>query len=266
MGVPWIPAIAVATLTLRLLAIPAYISMRGFVARSHNSQPEQVGVQAAARKATTQIEKQKRMLEYMTYMRNHNINPLKALLYQLPIGLTFISFFSALRGMTQAKVPSLVEGGVSWFTDLTVSDPYFILPTLSCVSLFLLFRFGGAASEVGPMAEMPYMRKILLYSPFVMLPFLLPQPSVMFIFWITSNIFSFTLLQLFKQPGVERYFGIPEKVRHPQAVMEEMQDMMNPIRMRNKVLREQRAAEDAKIKVKKHLEEMRKFSQDSKKR
>uniref|UniRef100_H2YKL0 Uncharacterized protein n=1 Tax=Ciona savignyi TaxID=51511 RepID=H2YKL0_CIOSA len=43
MGVPWIPAIAVATLTLRLLAIPAYISMRGFVARSHNSQPEQVG-------------------------------------------------------------------------------------------------------------------------------------------------------------------------------------------------------------------------------
>uniref|UniRef100_F6T7B1 Uncharacterized protein n=1 Tax=Ciona intestinalis TaxID=7719 RepID=F6T7B1_CIOIN len=156
LGVPWIPAIAIATLTLRLLALPAYIRMRSFIARSHNSQPEQMRLQAAAKSATSKLEQQRKMLEYMDFLREKNINPVKALLYQLPIGITFLSFFSAMRGMTQAKVPSLMEGGALWFTDLTIVDPYFLLPTLSCTSLYLLFRFGGAATEVGPMAEVPF--------------------------------------------------------------------------------------------------------------
>ena len=29
------------------------------------------------------------------------------------------------------KVPSFKEGGALWFTDLTTSDPYFILPVMS---------------------------------------------------------------------------------------------------------------------------------------
>ncbi|XP_078493223.1 mitochondrial inner membrane protein OXA1L [Ciona intestinalis] len=236
LGVPWIPAIAIATLTLRLLALPAYIRMRAFIARSHNSQPEQMRLQAAARSATSKLEQQRKTLEYMDFLREKNINPVKALLYQLPIGITFLSFFSAMRGMTQAKVPSLMEGGALWFTDLTIVDPYFLLPTLSCTSLYLLFRFGGAATEVGPMAEVPFMRKVILYSPFVMLPF----------------------------PGLFKYFGIPKRVVHPKALMDEMSIVMNPMKMMQKIKEERRLAENAKMKIQKHMDEIDRFSKQQK--
>ena len=47
-------------------------------------------------------------------------------------------------------VPGFVTGGLWWFTDLTVPDPYFILPTISglttawtvmvCLQIFLYLR------------------------------------------------------------------------------------------------------------------------------
>ena len=50
-------------------------------------------------------------------------------LYQLPI---FVSFFVSIRRMAQAPVESMKEGGVLWFTDLTMPDPFYILPFVSC--------------------------------------------------------------------------------------------------------------------------------------
>ena len=49
----------------------------------------------------------------------------------------FISFFFALRGMAYAPLESLKTGGLFWFTDLTVVDPYYALPILACVSFLI---------------------------------------------------------------------------------------------------------------------------------
>lgn len=40
----------------------------------------------------------------------------------------------ALRGMSNLPVPSLKAGGLSWFTDLTVPDPFYILPVATAVT------------------------------------------------------------------------------------------------------------------------------------
>ena len=55
----------------------------------------------------------------------------------------------------QAKLPSLTVAGLGWFTDLTIADPYCILPVLSCTTLHLMIRFGGASSEVGANSPSP---------------------------------------------------------------------------------------------------------------
>lgn len=34
--------------------------------------------------------------------------------------------------MARAPLPSLQEGGLAWFRDLTVTDPYYILPVIGC--------------------------------------------------------------------------------------------------------------------------------------
>lgn len=49
-------------------------------------------------------------------------------LIQIPIGY---GMFRILRDMAAIPVPSMETGGLWWITDLTVSDPLFVLPILS---------------------------------------------------------------------------------------------------------------------------------------
>ncbi len=44
--------------------------------------------------------------------------------------------FRLIRGMAHLPVPGLDGGGVLWFRDLTVADPYYLLPTLNSLMLW----------------------------------------------------------------------------------------------------------------------------------
>lgn len=46
-----------------------------------------------------------------------------------------ISSFFAIRKMCKLPVESMKDGGALWFTDLTIPDPFFILPTLSVLGI-----------------------------------------------------------------------------------------------------------------------------------
>jgi len=52
----------------------------------------------------------------------------------------FLSIFYGLRGMTSLPVQSLMTGGGAWFVDLTVPDPYFILPAMSATTIFVVTK------------------------------------------------------------------------------------------------------------------------------
>ena len=54
------------------------------------------------------------------------------LLLQVPI---FFSVFFGLRKMAYLPVESLRTGGILWFTDLTVPDPFYALPLMTMASL-----------------------------------------------------------------------------------------------------------------------------------
>ena len=45
------------------------------------------------------------------------------------------SFYFAIQGMTGDPIESLATGGAMWFTNLTIPDPYYILPILNCAVL-----------------------------------------------------------------------------------------------------------------------------------
>ena len=56
---------------------------------------------------------------------------------QLPI---FMSMFFGLRGMANLPLESMMHGGLFWFQDLTVADPFYALPLLTSASLYLQFK------------------------------------------------------------------------------------------------------------------------------
>jgi len=55
-------------------------------------------------------------------------------LFQLPI---FISVYKGIREMAELPVVSMKSGGLFWFTDLTVADPYFALPLMTVATLLV---------------------------------------------------------------------------------------------------------------------------------
>jgi YidC/Oxa1 family membrane protein insertase len=52
----------------------------------------------------------------------------------------FISFFLAVRNLAQLPVPGFSTGGIGWFTDLTMADPFYILPICSSLGMLLGFE------------------------------------------------------------------------------------------------------------------------------
>jgi len=259
LDISWIPAIAFVTLALRCLALPTYIKMRQFNTRMSNHLPESTELQFAIMTATSPIERNKKRLEYMEFLKEKNLNPFKPLLFSIPMSAIFLSFFAALRGISEAKVASFVNGGVLWFKDLTIPDPYFILPLMACSSLYLLFRFGAATAEVGPAESYPFLQKILLWSPVVFFPIAMFQPACMFIFWITSNSFSFLLMYLFLNPKLLKLCGIPNKIKHSPSVkasmkLHSMSDLMK------KVNQQESIRQQALKKAQKHIDEMNRLN------
>lgn len=46
-----------------------------------------------------------------------------------------MSVFVGIREMTSLPVQSLQNGGIMWFTDLTVPDPLYVLPFITMSTL-----------------------------------------------------------------------------------------------------------------------------------
>ncbi|KAK0660096.1 OXA1 inner membrane protein mitochondrial precursor encoded by the oxa1 protein [Cercophora samala] len=72
-------------------------------------------------------------------------------LVQIPVGF---GMFRLIRGMADLPVPSMETGGTLWFTDLTVSDPTFVLPLIGAGLMIAAMRIPlpyMAASQQGTM-------------------------------------------------------------------------------------------------------------------
>ena len=57
---------------------------------------------------------------------------LLTIIAQLPV---FVTFFFGIKGMANLPVESFKTGGYLWFQDLTLCDPYFVLPIICSFSM-----------------------------------------------------------------------------------------------------------------------------------
>lgn len=134
---PWWGAIVASTLVLRAVIFPVMMKVQKNGVMMNNINPE---IQKLMKKQREYRQMGNKTLsdqyshKIWNVYQKHNCNPLKMAilpLIQLPL---FLSFFIAIRKMAAVPVESMKTGGVLWFEDLTVADPYYILPVLACGS------------------------------------------------------------------------------------------------------------------------------------
>ena len=134
--------------------------------------------------------RQKQQEELMKLYQERKVNPLGGclpILVQMPI---FIGIFYVIRQFGGYKIggntvppqyPSFHEGGILWFQNLSVADPYYLLPIISALTML-------AATEITAHTIDPQQRWLMRLLPIGITIFLWSFPAGLFVYWITSNL------------------------------------------------------------------------------
>ena len=81
--------------------------------------------------------------EIKQVFKTAGFNPISILLPGTVQAVLGYGTFRLLRNMSTLPVPGLKDGGTAWFNDLTLPDPYYILPAVAAVGMHMLFRVRG---------------------------------------------------------------------------------------------------------------------------
>ena len=149
-----------------------------------------------------------------TYKAN-NCSPFTSLgmvFLQAPV---FMSFFFGLRALANHPIPAMETGGAMWFSDLTVHDPYYVLPVVSAASMLAVIELGADGGAMSGKIKFFFR----CFCPIVLVA-THSFPAAVFCYWTTSNTFSIAQSYLLKAAPVRAVFNIPEKIVHAGAVAE----------------------------------------------
>jgi YidC/Oxa1 family membrane protein insertase len=166
--------------------------------------------------------------------QRYNVKPFRAFLapaVQLPL---FLGMFFGLKKMPHIYHDEFATGGMFWFTDLTVTDPYYILPVTSTLTFLALIELGKdqMVAQQGPM-QGQLMVNIFRGMSLFMLPVCLGFETSMLCYWTTNNILTMGQTSLLKLPAARKYFDIwdpPKPVpgtatAKPESLQETMQKL-----------------------------------------
>ena len=115
----------------------------------------------------------------MELYKKEKINPLGGclpILVQIPV---FISlYWVLLESVEMRQAPFIL-----WIEDLSTKDPYFVLPLIMGVSMYIQQKLNPAPPD-------PMQAKIMMALPFVFTIFFAFFPSGLVLYWVTNNILS----------------------------------------------------------------------------
>lgn len=117
--------------------------------------------------------------EIMGLYRAEGVNPAGGclpLLVQLPIFFAFYSLLSTAVELWRSP-------WIGWIHDLTVADPYYVLPIVMGVTQVI-------QQKMTPPPPDPVQRKLMQFLPIVFTVFSLGFPSGLVIYWLTNNVLS----------------------------------------------------------------------------
>ncbi|KAJ3093213.1 Mitochondrial inner membrane protein oxa1l [Quaeritorhiza haematococci] len=220
-GLPWWATIAFTTVLIRMALFPIIVKIQRTAAVMHNLRPltEPINEEAARlRKDGDMNGALRKSQELQEIFKKHNVSPftMGLTLVQVPI---FISFFIALRAMADLPVPGFAEGGFGWVQNLALADPYYILPIMASAGLVAVIELG---SEMGAStAQSQGVKTMMRFVALTMVPFTASFPSAIFMYWVSTNIFTILQVSFLKSAGVRAWFRIPalnKTVKPPQGI------------------------------------------------
>ena len=124
-------------------------------------------------------DRQRMSQAMMELYKKEKINPLGGclpILVQIPV---FISLYWVLLESVELRQAPFIL----WLNDLSAKDPYYVLPLLMGISMFVQQRISPAPPD-------PLQAKIMMALPVVFTAFFAFFPSGLVLYWVTNNVLS----------------------------------------------------------------------------
>ncbi|MDF1780828.1 MAG: membrane protein insertase YidC [Alcanivoracaceae bacterium] len=170
----WGVAIILLTLVIKSLFFKLSASSYRSMAKMRKVAPEMQRI-----KEQFKSDRQKQQQETMKLFQREKINPLGGclpMLVQMPVFIAL--YYVLLESVELRQVPFF-----GWIQDLSVMDPYFILPILMGASMFL-------QSRLNPTPADPTQAQVMKWMPMMFAVFMLWFPAGLVLYWLTNNILS----------------------------------------------------------------------------
>jgi YidC/Oxa1 family membrane protein insertase len=139
--------------------------------------------------------------EMMKIYREEKVNPMGGcfpILIQIPV-------FIALYWVLLSSVEVRGAPWIGWITDLSVPDPWYILPVVMAATTML-------QTALNPAPPDPLQAKLMWYMPLAFSIMFFFFPAGLVLYWITNNILSIAQQWLInKSMGVPPQFNLPWK-------------------------------------------------------
>ncbi|KAK1670980.1 60Kd inner membrane protein-domain-containing protein [Colletotrichum godetiae] len=208
-GMPWWGSIAATAILLRLVMFKPLLMAQDTTAKMQKLQKDpayeetrRAMTEAVSRGDSAAITEHRRDMSMMN--KRAGVNPLNGLwgLLQIPFGY---GMFRVLNGASSIPVPGMETGGFLWITDLTVSDPYFLLPIAGPVAMFAMVKLGSKYATPQSRAQQKLMMYILGPLSVIFTSYL--PAGVQFYFFITG-IIGVAQNWLFTKSAFRNLFGL----------------------------------------------------------
>jgi len=179
--VNWGVAIIIITIIVKGLMYPLTKAQYSSMAKMRELQPKM-----AQMKERFGDDRQKMSQAMMELYRKEKVNPAGGclpLLIQMPIFLALYWVFLESVELRHATF------GL-WLTDLSSKDPYYILPILMGISMYVM-------QKMQPMTiQDPMQQKIMQYMPVAFTVFFFWFPSGLVLYWLVSNVISIIQMKI----------------------------------------------------------------------
>lgn len=184
----WGVAIICITLIVKGGMYPLTKAQYTSMAKMRNLQPKMTQL-----KERFGDDRQKMSQAMMELYRKEKVNPAGGclpLLIQMPIFLALYWVF--LESVELRHAPFML-----WIQDLSAQDPYYILPVLMGISMFIM-------QKMQPMTvQDPMQQKIMQYMPVMFTVFFFWFPSGLVLYWLVSNVISIVQMKIIFS-GIEK--------------------------------------------------------------
>ena len=178
-GAPWWLCIVLLTVVVRAALLPLTVKQIKNMRRMQELKPDMDEIREKYRDRPE--EQQQALIKLYTEREVSPLGGCLPLLVQMPV---FLGLFYTIKEFENLR--SFTSGGLLWFQDLTVADPYFVLPVVFVLTMM-------ASQEMPLRNTAPQQRRLMRFLPVVFGGFMALGgfPAGLFVYWIANNLIAF---------------------------------------------------------------------------